>query len=341
MNICGYINFGDVESNRQDIITINAFKGNDMLGISESKPDAQYIIDKRTLNFVSKENDFFLLSYFSIQRIAEEALKLDKSNEYPITAKFTFDTSRNLRVKFINTQKEIFPLPHKSDVYLYDKIYFDITAALSGKNCISVLESSMLSRYLQYLALREGYVYDRLFEAKCGRVFLNATYFVSTLKGYRLVKAHLPSHLTLLKKPLLSTLRKTRFINRPIIDNPIINDDKYISPFLKNGNSSILTLNESGYKLYDIFTHPVFLLNLYENEIKANSEHFSNLIWQGVVKDFDDLDLITYDDLMSLDMPYGRELIRYHFTNNRKFYNYHKNKNIMAIYSNGTLVIND
>ena len=102
-----------------------------------------------------------------------------------------------------------------------------------------------------------------------------------------------------------------------------------------------MTLNESGYKLYDIFTHSDFLLNLYENEIKANSEHFSNLIWQGVVKDFDDLDLITYDDLMSLDMPYGRELIRYHFTNNRKFYNYHKNKNIMAIYSNGTLVIND
>ena len=324
MNICGYINFGDIDSNRQDIITINAFKGNDIMGISESKPNAQYIIDKRTLNFVSKENDFFLLSYFSIQMIAEEALRLDKSNEYPITAKFTFDTSRNLRIKLINTQKETFPLPHKSDIYLYDKIYFDITSNLTGKNCISVLESSMLSRYLQYLALREGYVYDRLFETKCGRVFLNATYFVSTLRGYRLVKAHLPLHLTLLKKPLLSTLRKTRFINHPIIDNPIINDDKYISPFLKNGNISILTLKESGYTLYDIFTHSDFLVNLCENELKANSEYFSNLVWQGVVKDFDDFDFITYDDLISLAMPYGIESLKFKLIKKSKFYKYNK-----------------
>ena len=334
MSISGYVYLSDISSNRQDIITIIP----NSTDSANPSHDITYKFSKKTLSPAAPISDFSLMSYHTLKDIASKALVIDKNHTYPIICTFEVANRTKHNVKFSNTNKDIFPVPHKSDVYLYDKVYFDITYILSSSHCLTTLVADIYCRLLEFVASRDGYVYDRLFVSKCGRVFLNATYLASTRSGRSYLNSVFPSHKHLLKS---TYLHSKCFISRSdFLETNIVSNDYYTNPFLKIANDMAYTMSETDYTVFDILGNSAFLSDVAKSVQTSLNAHFPNLLWQGVLSNLDMFDHITLDDLLSLSLPDGRENIRHNAMQNRKFYNAHKGKNILALYSDGSLVLN-
>ena len=334
MSISGYVYLSDVSSNRQDIITIIPDANDEAAALH----DAVYKFSKKSLSPAAPISDFSLMSYHTLKDIASKALVIDKNHTYPIICTFEVVNRTKHNVKFSNTNKDIFPVPHKSDVYLYDKVYFDITYMLSSSHCLTTLVADIYCRLLEFVASRDGYVYDRLFVSKCGRVFLNATYLASTQSGLSYLNTAFPSHKYLLKYDYVHS--KCRKSSPNSLEININSDDYYTNPFLKIVNDMAYAMSKTDYTVFDILSDSAFLSDAASKVHTSLKTHFPDFVWQGVLSDLNMFDHVTLDDLLSLSLPDARENIRHNAMQNRKFYNAHKGKNILALYSDGSLVLN-
>ena len=334
MDICGYIYLYDADTNRRDIMKIKVFNCSNLAKADLSVKSVTFTIDKLTGKIVSPNPDFYFVSYLMLQEIIATSVSFDKCCEYPSVAEFSLDINGNPYIRIKNTSKEIFPLPCNSDAYTLANAYINITKTITGQECVSVLKSSLYAHHLNYLALKDGFMSDKLFYSVCGRVFLNTSFLTKSVKGIEFIKQLFPADGNkefldrILKKPVGFNIKRYKVDLLNYTDNPDFSNPfhKIITYGSKNlSDLHLLTLSAS----FGLLTDTV------EAEVTAFSPYFDNLLWQGVVKAFDDFEYITCDDLLCLGFSYGRDMLGYHLINNRKFYNAHKSVKITGVYANG------
>lgn len=337
MDICGYIYLADADTNRQDLMRICVYKCSNISSIADDTPCAEYVIDKNTMEFLSVDNDFTYVSYLMVSEIASTAIRLDKSLDYPAIASFSIDIQGNPQLRVVNTYKDIFPVPRRTDIYMKPKVYFNITDIFFTSDYVTPLEASVACEYLNFIALRDGLVSDWMFSPSCGRIFINTACHTSSFSGRRWLKRTFPEQYNYLKG-------KVDFIpdsfavkrHKTSVNLPVISDD-FVNQFLRIHTESMRELSESVVSVADVFDAPQLISDLCSAEIAGYREHLPNLLWQGIVKTPKDFDCISVDDLLSLILPHGRDMLGYHVVNNRKFYNYHKGRSVSALFSNGII----
>lgn len=339
MDICGYIYLYDSETNRQDIMKITVYGCKNVSIIDDTVSNSEFMIDKNSLNIISSCPDFSVISYSMLTEIASTALELDKKTEYPSYAVFDIDISGNPYIKFCNSSKEIFPVPYKTDVYLKHKMYLNITEKLTGNHLTSVLKSSLYAHHLNFLALRDGIVSDKLFCSVCGRVFLNATYLCKSAEGAKIVEKLLHSCANKdIRKQIFGIPESVKIKRNKISITYVIENSEYTNPYHRIITTAVSHLPEGN--VFDVIFNSALLRDIVDAEVEGFESHFDNLLWQGVVSKIDDLYHASCDDLLSISaFSYGRDMLKYHIENNRKFYNYHKTKNIICISSDGQINI--
>lgn len=340
MDICGYIYLYDSVTNRQDIMKISAYNCKNILMIDSDVMMAEFIVDKNTLKIVSDNPDFSFISYSMLMEIASTAVEFDKHTEYPSYAEFNLDYLGNPDIKFCNTSKEIFPVPFKMDVYLKTKLYLNITEKLTGSYVCSVLKSSLYAHHLNFLSLREGIVSDRLFSCACGRIFLNASHICNSIEGMDIIKRLVPEkHFEQLIKMMCKLPVHSKIKRYNVNLDGIIENSEYENPYHRIISTAVKSLPDDN--VFSVVDNPGFLSDIINAESEGFSSYFENLVWQSVVGKIDDFEFATCDDLLSITpFRYGRDMLKNHIVNNRKFYNYHKKKeNILALKSNGSIFL--
>ena len=260
MDICGYIYLYDIETNRQDILKISVYNCKSISDITDETCVRDFIFDKRTQKLISANNDFSYVSYLMLCEIAATAIELDKLAEYPVTAEFNLDHNGNPYIKVHNTCREIFPLPNKSDVYMKNKVYLNITDRLVGSECTSVLRSSLIVNFLNFIALRDGFVRDWVFAAVCGRVFVNGTYIAESVMGRARLKSILPKSLALLKNRFAVVPSRLSMKHYKIAESAIINNNDFTNPFHKLASTAFEKLAGTDYDIFSAVESPEFLV---------------------------------------------------------------------------------
>ena len=334
MNYCGYVYLSDCQTNRQDIMKIVVYDVKNHKDICEDTLFAEYIISKTDRKFLNTDINFPYVSYLMLMEIFENAISLDKLVKYPLIAKFYFDIQGNPVLEVHNTYKEIFPVPYKAHMYMEKRTYFNITEQLTGSEILTVLMADVICTALNYVAYTNGYKYDRLFYAVCGRVFIDASVMSLYTCGMKFLKSVFPSkYIRCIDKRFLFS-----FKTKPKIKTIGIQSEDYkqfVNPFLKISTMTIQSLIDKKPDVMELIKNPDMIVSLCTNEIELFKLHADNLAWQGVIKKPGDFDFVTIDDLYSLQLAEGMDKIQYSVENNRKFYNANKDKNICVLYSDG------
>ena len=177
-----------------------------------------------------------------------------------------------------------------------------------------------------------------MFASVCGRVFLNGDFFYSkacrkgNIQGlfaecydfFRQNNTHSPVWLSCRKRSVLP-VEKTQ--------NPAY-------PFVAEYSKSAKELSDFSDSIFHLLENAQLIYEYAQNQLNVLESVFDNLLWQGVAKSYDDFKYVTYDDLLCLSLPDGRENLEYHLINNRKFFNFHKDTDIFCIDSDGALYRN-
>lgn len=337
MNSCGYIYLSDTNTNRQDIMKIVVYNAKRHKDICDDTPYEQYSIDKISRKVLNRESDFSLISYLMLMEIAKNALCLDKLVEYPLSAKYHFDSQGNPVVEMHNTHKEIFSVPHKANIYMEKRVFFNVTDMLTGSALLTVLMSDLICSALNFISYISGYTYDRLFYAVNGRIFLDASVMCLYTDGVKFLKSSFSDNYIkhIGKRYIFSPKTKPQ---RKILKSHWSTEEQFANPFLEICTQTMRSLTDKNMDIIEHIRNPDIVFSMCKDEINLFAPYIDNLLWQSVLKNYSDFDFVTLDDLLSLGLRDGRDKIKYSAQNNRKFYNANKDRDIAVLYSDGRYI---
>ena len=340
MKKCGYIYLADDNTNEQDVIKIISCPCSSIEDAPYQDNLSTYVIHKMTFKILSKDtHPLSRLSHLALMDVAKTAVSFDKELKYPAVLTFTFDKDENVNLKFKSYIKEVFPLPDKTYVYGDKKYLLNITDCFCDKDCLSNLSASIICDYLNVLSVNSGLLQDRFFSYSCGRIFMDATFFLKSFNGREFLKNNFSAHYKLILENnlVLPISQKLNICNKHKTENTFSND-YYKNNVIKSHSLSVRrVLDEvTFFELSEFFNH---IYSISEEEIESIKESIYSLVKNGAIEKYQDSTYLSIDDILgAFSIPDTRALLKNRCKTNRLFYRESEGRDIKLIFSDGKLV---
>lgn len=337
MESCGYIYTGDRKSNLQETLEIEVYPCADISDIRPDTPVWRCTMLKSCLRVAESDPSAPPVSYLTLKETGRTAIRFDKELYFPALLSFGLDADGNPLLKFEKNVKEVFPVPDKRAVFGKTKNYINITSAFGEERYLTPLLASVVCDLLNCLAMNSGCIDDRIFYQSCGRVFADADFFMSSLRGRHMLKNDFAVQFATLHRlsrgleiPLRITPRRyKKFIREP---KEVKGDDIWSI----RHNAACRLVSETGF--FGFASHGSTVRALADAVVLAMGNEVDLLVKNGALSKADNAQYVTADDILAAGFdPQCRENLDGLSQTCRKFFNAAADREIVCIDSGGRI----
>lgn len=337
MESCGYIYTGDTKSNLQEILGMEVYPCADISDITPDTPVWRCTMLKTRLRVAESDPTVPPISRLTLKETGRTAVRFDKELFFPALLSFRLDAVGNPILKFEKNVKEIFPVPDKRAIFGETKNYINITSAFGEERYFTPLLASVVCDLLNCLAMNSGCIDDRIFYQSCGRVFADADFFMSSLRGKHMLKNDFAGQYATLRRisrGLEIPLKITPRIHKKFIHEPkeVKGDDIWSI----RHNAACRLVSETG--LFDFAPHGDTVRALADAVVLAMEKEVELLVKNGALSKADNAQYVTADDILAAGFdPQCRENLDGLSQTCRKFFNAATAREIDCIDSGGRI----
>ena len=335
INRCGYITTVNRDTNKNDCITVISFEGNNVYNC-DRRLFSKYVFrikDKKLIE--RKTNEFSDIPYIKLLELIDKCLSVDKNNTFYKKYAFGFDVDGTVKIFEKEIIKDVFPIPSKNLSYLTNNCYYNITGYFFGSFVVSTLLAYVATDLLNNIVVSNGFVWDRMFEHSCGRIFINISLFAYNVEGRSFLKRFVNEYSSVIRFSGM-ILKSLKIKKTPVIQNATFSNNLSSNDFIKvHSDAANKLVNKN---IFDVILNFGEFINIVNNELFEIETYFAKVyhIFNGVMPK--DLKHFSIEDLLKLyiDADFSYDIVNY-ISDKRKIYNANKHKNILCIKSDGSL----